>query len=79
MAKQLDEFPGGGRGKYDWDTWFNGKPWELTAGEDFTVPLENFRATASATARGRGGKVRTKTTGEKTVVIQFYAPEAKAE
>lgn len=77
MAKQLDEFPeNAGRGrpdKYDWTTWFNGKPWELEAGTDFDVNLavESFRATAKSAAKKRGGTLRAAKLDDKRIVLQF--------
>lgn len=74
MARELDAFPedlAGVRNKYPWDTWLNGKVWELEAGEDFVVKLDSFKGAALAAARSRNGKLRTARRGEKTLVIQF--------
>lgn len=76
MAKELEEFPAKhGNAKYDWAAWLNGKPWELTQGEDFDISLSSFRVSAVQAARDRGGKIRSTKTSEKTLAIMFYVPE----
>lgn len=79
MAKELEQFPeNAGRGrpdKYPWETWFNGKPWQLDAGEDFDATLkpESFRATARSAAQKRGGKLKAAVINDgKSLVIQFF-------
>lgn len=76
MAKTLDSFPFTGRtsSKYPWDTWADGKIWELQRGTDFRGSTRSFQATASSYAQRRRIKVRTHTT-EDIVVLQFYDRE----
>jgi hypothetical protein len=76
MAKELKQFPETrgrrkGESQYDWDGWFNGKVWQLDAGEDFTSKIASFRSTIAEAARVRGIKVRTATVNDgKSIVIQ---------
>lgn len=75
MAKQLDEFPEGLRvgrpSKYDWASWLNGKPWQVSVGEDFHTSLESFRQTVKSAAKTRGGTVKIAKLSEKSLVFQF--------
>lgn len=78
MAKELDEFPqtrgrrAGAASRYPLDEWFNGKVWQLDAGEDFDAKPENIRITLSKAAKARDGKLRTALVNDgKSVVIQF--------
>lgn len=64
MAKQIAAFPEGtrtrnGYSRYPWDKWLDGKVWELTGGEDFTVPSKSFRSAAAQAAVTRGGEIKT--------------------
>lgn len=76
MAKELKEFPETrgrrkGESRYDWSTWFNGKVWQLDAGEDFTSKIASFRSTVAEAARTRGIKVRTATVNDsKSIIVQ---------
>lgn len=76
MAKELDAFPQTrgrirGESKYPYDQWFNGKVWQLDAGEDFDVKMSSFRSTIIAAAKDRGVKVRTAAVNDgKSLVVQ---------
>lgn len=60
---------------YPWDEWFDGRIWQLTKGEDFSVSLHSFRTCAYLAASKRGGRVRSSTSGD-VVTLQFLK-EAK--
>ena len=74
MARILDALPNpsgsGGGQKYPLDDWFDGRVWELTAGEDFTTSLKNVRTTLATTAASRGLKLATRKTSETTLAVQ---------
>ena len=77
MAKELDVFPGGPtRGKYPWEDWLNGNPWELEPGEDFDIDLASMRAVASRAAKHAGKKLRSRVLHREgkpdALVIQAY-------
>jgi hypothetical protein len=82
MARQLDTFPTGGRGRrYEHlDEWLNGGVWELNQGEDFDKPRA-LRSALGAAARRRGQRVRTRLSGiegEQVLVVQAVAPQEAA-
>ncbi|MGN6257119.1 MAG: hypothetical protein ACTHN3_05115 [Solirubrobacterales bacterium] len=76
MAQKLEEFPGGpGKSKYPWDEWFDGSPWLLRRGEDYSTNTESFRAIASRAAKVEGKQLRTrlvKDEGQDAIAIQAY-------
>ena len=78
MARKVDEFPVGGRSNYPWGEWMDGGVWELTVGEDVKTNPRNFRVSANAQAKARGGKIRTKILkdeqGTERLYIQFFRP-----
>lgn len=83
MAKELEVFPETrGRGKtgeskYPWDEWFNGKIWQLDAGEDFDIKMVSMKSIVSKTAKDRGVRVKTATVNDgKSLVIQQVGPLA---
>jgi hypothetical protein len=80
MPKVLEKFPAANSTRYAWDDLLDGRPWELTAGEDFNGRVETFRANASLQARKRGGKVRTRhlksDDGPDRLVVMFVAANA---
>lgn len=68
MAQVLEKY-NFTRGRYDWDTWFNGDIWQLEQGEDFEVDPASFRSTITAAARRYEVSVRTAVNGN-SVVLQ---------
>lgn len=76
MAKELEEFPGGpGKSKYPWHEWFNGSPWLLRRGEDYSTSTASFRAIAGRAAKQEGLKLRTRLIKDgpgEAIVIQTY-------
>lgn len=79
MARKLDTFPEGGRGRrYEHlDEWLDGSTWELHQGQDFDK-ARAVRAAVTAAARRRGQRVRTRLfgdDGEQTLVVQATKPE----
>lgn len=83
MARKLDTFPEGGRGRrYEHlDEWLDGSTWELHQGQDFDK-ARAVRAAVTAAARRRGQRVRTRLfgdEGEQTLVVQAYAAQLKPE
>jgi len=60
--------------RYPWSEWLDGQAWELEQGTDFTQSLDSMRALIAGAAIRRGGKARTRRTGEKTILVQFYLP-----
>lgn len=69
--KVLGEFPSKATAfkKYDWKTLFDGKVYELTAGEDFHCKPNSFAQLAYKVAKARAIKVRSNI-AETTVTIQ---------
>lgn len=64
MAKLADvqeplkgDAPNYKRRQYPWDEWLDGHVWELEQGDDFTVDVKSFRATAAGAAVRSGLKV----------------------
>lgn len=45
--------------EYPWHHWFDGFPWKLTRGEDFTLETDNFTRMARVRARAAGMRLRT--------------------
>jgi hypothetical protein len=85
MARTLDSFPDDAeqapRGRYPWNQWLDGNPWELEKGtpeevkagtKDFHVAPKSFTSAAKQAARTKGGTIRTAPKGD-AVVIQFVA------
>lgn len=81
MAKELKEFPADGRGRtarYDWETWLNGKVWQLEAGADFTSKAGSMRTLIYSHARKAGGTARIQIQeGGKIVVVQFVPKKSE--
>lgn len=86
MAKVLDQEPiwNTRKGRYDWDSWFNGQVWHLTKGTedevadglaDFSVPSGSLRAAAQNAARTRGLKLKAKVTAEGDLQLRASRPE----
>jgi hypothetical protein len=78
MAKPLDEWPTLEREqRFPWSEWLDGRPWQLTRGEDYDSRAKTIIANARSQAKKRGGTVRTRTLNEGTereaVVVQFRA------
>jgi hypothetical protein len=74
VAKKLREWPGEKlikKRRHPWDTYFNGKIWELQKGVDFDCKIENMRVIICQAARKRNLRVRTKVDYKKgTLVLQ---------
>lgn len=80
MAVVVESFPqstAGGRRKYPWDQWQDGKIWKAESGVDFELPPNQFRSVLHNRATDTGSRCRTKIDG-KFVVFQFTKKEAKA-
>lgn len=64
MAKAMEDFTLKRRGRtgeeVDWNTYFDGKVYELKEGVDFESKIATFRQKASREARERGGSVETR-------------------
>ena len=79
MAKMLKSFQFVERSRrttsYKWAEWFNGSPWELEHGKDYTVATDAFRATVSSAARSRGLRVRLQKTATGCVIQVFRQGE----
>ena len=78
MAKVLDELPPvksgkGATSKYPWNTWLDGRVWQLKHNEDFECKMPSFRTLASKSARDRGLKLRIRISKD-TIIIQAYQP-----
>lgn len=71
MAEVLEKY-NFTRGRYDWDSWFDGQIWRLEQGHDFEVNPASFRSTITAAARRYGVSVRTAVDGS-CVVLQAVA------
>jgi hypothetical protein len=60
MARKLEALPerknvGAGRKEqYDFDTWFDGDPWLLVEGEDYTCKRTSFESSVRSAANRRG-------------------------
>ena len=72
MAKVVKEIPRGTGGpgsteKYPWDKWFDGRLWELCAG-DFDVAPRMFSQSVRAAAKRRGLSVTCACRGDKVYV-----------
>jgi len=79
MARVVDALPrsraGGGAGPiYPWDEWLDGRVWELTAGEDFTIRIDSMRSSASSFSRKIGRTVRTRVNADKTLLFVQALP-----
>lgn len=79
MARKLETFPAGGRGRrYEHlNEWLDGAVWELHQGEDFDK-ARAVRSAVTAAARRRGQRVRTRLSGdegEQTLVVQAFTPQ----
>ncbi len=86
MARQMDEFPEHLRyrpqnaSRFPWDTWLNGKVWELKHGEDYTTKTKSFRTNAQQVARKRRGRLQSVLLPDGDgLIIQFVPWEAPAD
>lgn len=72
MAKQLEsyKFVADRRRVYDWDNWFNGKPWMLVLGTDFKCAQKSMTSGIYREARQRGLAVRIDRLDSGDLVIQ---------
>lgn len=72
MAKPITdfEFIVDAIAKSPWDQWFDGRPWQLTQGEDFTEPIPHFLSRAREQGYQRGVRLRTQQLSERTVMIK---------
>ena len=65
MAENLKEFPGDTRSpKYPWHEWLDGGVWKLRQGPkpdgDYDIKTASMRAVASAAAKKKDGKLKSK-------------------
>jgi hypothetical protein len=59
---------------YPWDEWFDGAPYMLTRGEDFTSQMQGMKATIYKEAQRRGHEVAvTVDKAHERFMIQAYA------
>lgn len=56
--------------RYPWTEWFDGRPWRLLPGEDFTCSLAGIKSTIHAAARARKLDVITRMTGDGGIEFQ---------
>jgi hypothetical protein len=63
---------------YPWPEWLDGRIRELTKGEDFDGPAASFANVARTTANRKGIKVRVRSLGESTVVLQAHLDDARS-
>jgi hypothetical protein len=74
MARVLPELPGmarRGAPKYEWEKFFDGQVWELTAGEDFKGDAEHFRSSIHGAASRFNVSVRTRILdGGRSIALQ---------
>lgn len=69
MATRTDSFPNHPRGpNYAWDTWLDGSIWQLTRGEDFTIPARSFSASVYKEAKRSGVRVRVNVRGDNVYI-----------
>lgn len=71
MAKTLDSFDFSQdmvRGRYPWDTWMDGRIWQLKQGKDFRPSARSFRRIVLAKALKRGQVVQVAIRGDYVVV-----------
>jgi hypothetical protein len=73
MAEKIESYEfGRGRGKYPWEEWLDGNVWKATAGEDFDISAENFKASVYAAATKKRLKARVAVTEDGNVVWQAF-------
>lgn len=78
MAKVVESLPFTGKtSRYPWKEWFDGRVWQLTQGEDFSVSVESFRSTICASANRMHIKVVTRRKG-KDLYIQAIKCESSS-
>jgi hypothetical protein len=77
MAKKLTQWPAA-KQMHPWDTYFNGKIWELQKGVDFNCSLQSMNFMIYKTAKKRGHGVRIKNDRKKeTLIVQAILPNEK--
>lgn len=62
MAKTVKEMPDT-RKSYPWKSWFDGRIWKLTQGEDFMVSMEVMRTQVYSNAQKYDVSVNTSVDG----------------
>jgi hypothetical protein len=78
MAKQLDESAKlGRRAKYDWDSWTNGRVWEIRRGEDYAIETLSMQVQLHMKSKELGKNVVTRTIkdGDESVGLTFQFVE----
>lgn len=75
MAEQLETYDFA-RGKYPWDDWMNGRPWEITHGQDFTCGSRSMKTQIHEEARRRGLGARVRTRGP-VIVFESFDPKTE--
>lgn len=80
MAKQLKDFAFRSTAritnKYDWDSWLNGKIWELERGVDFEIDPSGMRTACYLMAKRRGLNL-TVHMSDKKLVLQAMTDTAE--
>ena len=85
MARMLDTLPertnvGAGRTEaYPFDEWFDGNPWLLVEGEDYTCKPTSFDSSVRAAANRRGLKVTIRQHPEGRALQVSKVEDADAE
>lgn len=93
MARTLDAFPDEvesiKRARYPWDTWLDGKVWELRKGTpeqvkggeaDYSVTTKSFRSAVIQATNSRKGEVRTAIMDKgNKLVVQFVPGDGDSE
>lgn len=69
MAKMLDDFQfsSGRKTKYPWNTWLNGKIWQIKQGEDFDCSVTSMYSVLVQTAKRKGLKYKINCTSDSLI------------
>jgi len=72
MSRILDEMPARKttRARYPWDEWTDGRVWEITRGQDFTVSAINMSRMLYTRARMYSGRFAVTLDGD-VITFQF--------
>lgn len=77
--KRASKKPGHPKYAIDWARLFDGSPWEVTVGEDFTTSIAQAATHIRAMAAYRGLRVSVVRMDDQTLRVESKGPVANAE